>query len=262
MSNLDPFDVLGISHNSSWDDIKKAYKQMLIKTHPDKMNGSAKYFMLVHEAFNDIQKQFKGKSKMSNAPKEKMEYKNYVKGDVQPPKKMKNMSKEKFNHYFDSNRINEHNPFSTSGYRSHMADRLNYQEDLSLAKSNKVFIPTNQITKYQEPESLLSSKILESVYHLGVESVDDFSGGGGTDIMKAYCHNNGEIIDTVKRYKNIDEIQNDRSNQNMTLTKEELLKQKQLEKHKLKLEQYRLRNIRNNDANISNKYTQLHQRLQ
>ena len=48
----------------------------------------------------------------------------------------------------------------------------------------------------------------------------------------------------------------------MTLTKEELLKQKQLEKHKLKLEQYRLRNIRNNDANISNKYTQLHQRLQ
>ena len=75
MSNLDPYDVLGISHNATWNDIKKAYKKMLINTHPDKMNGSAKYFMLVHEAFNDIQKQFKGKAKISNAPKEKQEYK-------------------------------------------------------------------------------------------------------------------------------------------------------------------------------------------
>ena len=260
MSNLDPYDVLGVSQNSNWAEIKKAYKKMLINTHPDKMNGSAKYFMLVHEAFNDIQKQFKGNSKVSNAPKEKQEYKHQ--SEVAPPKKMKNMSKEKFNQYFDSNRINENNPYNSGGYREHMAERLNYQEDLSIAKNNKVFIPTNQITRYKEPESLLSSKILESVYHLGVESVDDYSGGGGTDIMKAYCHNTGEHIDTVKRYKNIDEIQNDRSNQNMTLSKEELLKQKQTDKQKHKLEQYRLRNIKYNDSNISQQYMQLHQRLQ
>ena len=80
--------------------------------------------------------------------------------------------------------------------------------------------------------------------------------------MKAYCHNTGEHIDTVKRYKNIDEIQNDRSNQNMTLSKEESLKQKQIDKQKHKLEQYRLRNIKHNDSNISQQYTQLHQRLQ
>lgn len=262
MSDLDPYDVLGISHSSSWLQVKKAYKNMLIQTHPDKMDGSAKYFMLVHEAFNNIQKQFKGKSKVSNAPREKMDYQTHTNGDVEPPKKVKNMSKEKFNHYFDSNRIHDTNPYNTGGYREHMADRLNYQEDLSVAKSNKVYIPTTQITRYKEPESLLSSKILESVYHLGIDSVEDFSGGGGTDIMKAYCHNNGEQIDTVKRYRNIDEIQNDRSNQNMALTKEESRKQKQLEKQKLKLEQYRLRNIINNDTNISAQYTQLHRRLQ
>ena len=42
--------------------------------------------------------------------------------------------------------------------------------------------------RYTEPESMLSSKNLENVYHLGVETIDDFTGGGGTDIMKAYCH--------------------------------------------------------------------------
>ena len=36
-------------------------QKMLIKTHPDKM-GSAKYFMLVHKAYEEIQKQYKGKA--------------------------------------------------------------------------------------------------------------------------------------------------------------------------------------------------------
>lgn len=258
MSSLDPYDVLGISHNASWSEVKSAYKKMLIKTHPDKM-GSAKYFMFVHEAYNELQKQYKGKAKETNMPREKQKYS--ANNDVVKPKKMKNFTNDKFNQYFDKNRINETDPYQQGGYRDYMVDRLNYQEDISVAKSSSVHIPTQQIVKYEEPESLYSSKVLENVYHLGVETVSDFSGGGGTDIMKAYCHVKGDHIDTVKRYRNLDDIQNQRSSENLQMTREEKIRQQQLEEQRQRLEQFRLNNVRSQSSSVNERYTQLHRRL-
>lgn len=255
--NLDPYDVLGITHNADWNTIKKAYKAMLIKTHPDKM-GSAKYFMMVHDAFSELQKQFKGKCKESNAPTEKQ---TYEKPDIIAPQKMKNFSNAKFNKYFDDHRINQNDPYSRNGYREYMVDRKNYQEDISVAKSSKIYIPSKQIVKFEEPEYLPSSKMMESVYHLGVEQVDDFSGAGGTDIMKAYCNNVGEPIDTVKRFKNIEELNNYRSNQSLEMTKEEVNHRNKIEQQRQKLEQIRLKSVRNNDTDINQQYTNLHRRL-
>jgi len=260
MSSLDPYDVLGISHNSCWNDVKKAYKNMLIKTHPDKM-GSAKFFMLVHEAYSQLQKQYKGKAKETNMPKEKQKYSDST-NDVVQPKKMKNFTNNKFNQYFDQNRIHEQNPYEQGGYRQHMVDRLNYQEDISQVKTSSIHIPTQKIVQYKEPESLYSSKVLENVYHLGQDAIDDYSGGGGTDLMKAYCHIQGEPIDTVKRYKNIDDIQNHRSSENLEMTKEEKKIQRQLEHQRQKLEQLRLNNVSTGSHSINQKYTQLHRRLQ
>jgi curved DNA-binding protein CbpA len=255
--NLDPYEVLGVSHNSSWDDIKKAYKSMLIKTHPDKM-GSAKYFMMVHEAYSDLQSQFKGKAKESNAPSEKQTYKVE---NVMSPQKMKNFSADKFNKFFDKNRINLTDPYGTNGYREHMSDRLNYQEDISVAKYNKVYIPTKQIVKYEEPEYLQSSKLVESVYHLGVDNVEDYSGGGGTDIMKAYCNHVGDHIDTVKKFKNVKELNEYRSNQNLEISEEEIKQRQKLDAQMHKLEQLRLNTVKKNDSKINEKYVNLHRRL-
>ena len=191
--DLDPYDVLGIPHSSSWKEIKAAYKKMLVATHPDKM-GNAKYFMLVHDAFKSLQKQ---QCKETRAPKHKMTY--TATEQVGKPTKLENFSNNKFNKFFNENRIDLKNPFD-DGYQSLMAKRTSHREEEDTARSEKVHIPTQHMVVYKEPECLPSGHFTQSCYLLGETSISDFSGGGGTDIMKAYVHTNGELIDTVKRY--------------------------------------------------------------
>ena len=253
---LDPYDVLGVSHKASYNDVKRAYKIMLHKTHPDKM-GDASCFMLVHKAFAEIQKQLKFKE--TDAPKQKTSYTNNL--DVAKPTKMKNFTQEKFNKYFDQHRIDTVDPYATEGYSAYMCERLKHQEDISQASKNKVHIPTTKIVRYKEPDVLPSSSLIDSAYHFGVDSVNDFSGAGGTDIMKAFSHTSGEPIDTVKRYRNVDELLNARSSQNMEQTEKEKRRQQRREAKLHKLEQYRLQCMRTNDADVSNAYVSLHNRL-
>lgn len=256
---LDPYDVLGIKHDATWSNIKNAYKQMLIQTHPDKMNGDARYFMMVHDAYEKLHKAFLSSKKERNAPKTKQKYDN--KQELPQPKQMKNFTRDKFNAYFDKNRINSSNPYD-NGYETHMSKRLNYQEDVEVAKGKQIYIPTQEIVMYKEPESLLSSKMLESVYHLGETEVNDFSCTGATDIMKAYCHTNGEPIDTATRYKNLDHIQQERSVQNFRMSEEDKKHQKTMERERRRLEQYRLNKVNEEDNLLNQRYINLHSRLQ
>lgn len=66
----------------------------------------------------------------------------------------------------------------------------------------------------------------------------------------------------MKRYRNIDDIQNQRSSENLEMTREERRRQNQLEKQREKLEQLRLSKVRSQSDNVNQRYTQLHRRLQ
>ncbi|MEE8398482.1 MAG: DnaJ domain-containing protein [Desulfobacterales bacterium] len=52
----DPYTVLGVKRNASRDEIKRAYKQLALKYHPDKAQHLGKEFQKLAEArFKDIQ---------------------------------------------------------------------------------------------------------------------------------------------------------------------------------------------------------------
>lgn len=56
---MDPYEILGVHRNSSKDEIKKKYKQMAIKWHPDKNNDpdAGKIFNQINEAYSKLMEQ-------------------------------------------------------------------------------------------------------------------------------------------------------------------------------------------------------------
>ncbi len=51
MSKRDYYEVLGIGKNASADEIKKAFRKLAVKHHPDKEGGSEKKFQEINEAY-------------------------------------------------------------------------------------------------------------------------------------------------------------------------------------------------------------------
>lgn len=262
MSNLDPYDVLGLAHGCTWGEVKDAYKKMCIRTHPDRFNGDAKYFMMVHEAFNKLQSRHEESKKFRNLPKQKQTYDANIllQSDGVTPKKMKNFTPNKFNAHFDKYKIVDNNPYAQKGYGHMMASSSKNREDIEVAKQTKVHIPKQSLVVYKEPESLLSSSTFADCYQLGQHEVSDYSGGGGTDIIQAYC-DRAELLDTQVRYSSIDDIQARRSGESLAMTHEEQMYYAKREKDQARLEQYRLNNVDNELKSVAQQYVQLHRRL-
>lgn len=54
MANFDPYEILGVSTSSSAKEIKKKYREMSLKYHPDKPTGNEKLFMKLTKAYDAL----------------------------------------------------------------------------------------------------------------------------------------------------------------------------------------------------------------
>jgi len=54
MANFDPYEILGVNYDSSAKEIKKKYREMSLKYHPDKPTGNEKLFMKLTKAYNAL----------------------------------------------------------------------------------------------------------------------------------------------------------------------------------------------------------------
>ena len=253
---MDPHDILGIKTGSDWKVIRHAYKKMLIATHPDKMGGDARYFMMVHEAYNQLVKE--AKVVQRDAPKQSTQYSSQIPETVQP-RKMENFTSSGFNQFFEQNRMNTNNPFQR-GYSKKMEASSKNREDPDGLIQKQCKIKKEEVIIYKEPESAYGNGAFENCYEFGVNRVNDFSSSRGTDYMQAYSER-AELVDTVKRYKDHKELIRTRKNADYKLSKEDREYQKELEQKKHKLEQYRRNKYLQNDQLISQQYTKINSRL-
>ena len=255
---MDPYTILGIPHDSSMKDVKNAYKQLVVKVHPDKL-GDSTLFNTVHNAYAIIREIHSKAHKTRDAPAEKQSYSS--KGMPCEPRKMKNFTIERFNRYFDKHRINGSDPYA-DGYGKVMASSSRKREDVAQASQEKVHIPTYNVVLYKEPECLASSKVIANCAPLGQDTVNDFTGGGGTDIMRAFAHKNGDNLDTVRRYSSVDEVLAARSGESLEMTEHEQRRIERRQRKLEKLEALRQHRVHKDDEYVSKRYTTLHTRLQ
>ena len=251
---MDPYDVLGVSHSSDWKSIKRAYKKMLVQTHPDKM-GNAKYFMMVHEAFSSLKENHENINKECMYPKQNKDYIDDVK--IQKPSEQFNL--KRFNQMFEeySKLYNETDPYQ-KGYKTNKS--LRYQEDIEQLKKQKIKIPKRELIIYKEPEALVSSSLTDNVYNLGVNEINDYTCRYGTDYMRAYSED-AKLIDNRRKFKNVDEIQRYRREQNFDMTSEEMRKEEKNRKKIEKLEKLRQNTVRKNDNKYQKIYNYMNNKL-
>lgn len=97
--NLDYYKILGVNKNASKEEIKKAYKKLAIKYHPDKNEGdelSTEIFKKINDAYttlSDVNKKFIYDQKQNyTSPKQKKQYK-------AAPKKNRSINKKEDRKY-------------------------------------------------------------------------------------------------------------------------------------------------------------------
>ncbi len=273
-SDLSPYDILGVSKNFTWEELKEAYKRQARLVHPDK-GGSEQLFNIVTDAFKKLAYEFKMKQQDKQHHELKRNYQSEQPQSSYRPNIAENENfNDKFNRLFDENKFDDED--ESKGYGHMMAASSKTREDIDIpqvmskfnkSKFNEIFdkqVPAGkEVIIYKEPEPLVLAKKLQFTEIGG--TTDDFStdatkktGLHYTDYMKA--HTTSRLVDPRsiqerKTYKSVEEFESDRASRTQQkLSEEELRYQKEMQMKKEKEEQKRLRRVVERDERIDKHY--------
>jgi curved DNA-binding protein CbpA len=259
LNTLDPYKVLNVPKKFTWEQLKEAYKEAAMKTHPDK-GGNKVIFDFVTSCFKTLAKEYKAKHANRNHHELKQESKQYfekiVNNNLPHPSDVNEPFEKKFNKAFDECRY--HDEEIEYGYGEMMSKSEKTREDIPIENVfnkqkvdngtfnelfNKKVPVSKEIIKYKEPEALPMAKQLQFT-EIGKKRPDDYSSGVEqknltyTDYMKA--HNGMRLINPEqvnrKDFKSVEEYEKYRDNKiKKGLTEKEkkyIEKQKELEEQK------------------------------
>lgn len=275
---LDPYEVLNVNKKFTWEELKSAYRNTALITHPDKQGGNKIVFDYVAECFRKLAIEYKYRQQdkqHDELKKNSMDYFSDNKNKIQHPSDFLNDSEnfnERFNKTFNMCRLqDEENDF---GYGELMDQSSKIREDINIDKIvdskfnsksfNDIFnkyIPVDkQITKYKEPEALQLAKTIQ-YSEIGGRKPDDYSSSVETstrnnlvytDYMKAYSNTrlvDAETMNNHKDFKSVEEYEkyrNSKLKKGLTDKEKKLLeikKQKEEEEEHKRLERIKLKDL-------------------
>ena len=265
----DPYDILGLPEEFTFEQVKRSYRKKALRVHPDK-GGDEVEFARITKAYLFIKEEFNKQTMQKQSYELKRDYESEM--ETMPKMKNRDLSGErfnvkKFNKIYEDYRMEDVND---EGYESWMVERSNAREDIDIKnifgdKYNKEVFNTEfdkqevdaqhmQLIKIAEPEPMAISNRLKFT-ELGGDRPSDFTkstnitatGGIGFYDYKT-AHTQSKLVDTRnvktrKQYKNVDDYERDRANQNFDETEEEIeyrRRQKYLEKKREKERRKRL----------------------
>jgi curved DNA-binding protein CbpA len=288
IESINPYEVLNVSKDFQWNELKEAYRKLAMNTHPDKQGGNKDLFNIITHCFKKLADELKRREENKghmDLKKQSNEYFHKMTNDTMPhPSEMmiksnEKMSTEKFNKNFEKCKL--YDDEIEFGYGSKMEESTKIREDINiekLIKKNKIDsesfnalfnknVPVNKaLIKYREPEPLILAKTLQFT-ELGGKRPDDYSSSmektnantlAYTDYMRA--HDGTRLVDpslmkNVKEFKSVDEYEAYRENKAKRTLSARELKAVELKKMKeVKAEEERLERLKLYDKKVEKSY--------
>lgn len=235
LTKLNHYEVLNVSKNFTWNELKEAYRKLAMNTHPDKPGGNKELFNIITHSFKILATEYKNRNsnfEHHDLKKQSGEFFDKMTRETMPhPSDMISNTDEAFTTKFNRNfeKCKVYDDDADFGYGQKMQESSKVREDINIEKLikkdkidndsfNKLFnknVPVNkQLVKYKEPEPLLLAKSLNFT-ELGGKKSDDYTSSmeksnnlSYTDYMRA--HDGTRLIDpsvikSNKKFKNIEE---------------------------------------------------------
>jgi curved DNA-binding protein CbpA len=287
---IDSLRLFNLNNNYTFDELKKSYRTLAIKTHPDRPHGSKEKFQLVTKCYLYLVEKLKKEASDKQHGQLKDGSRDYWKSQVSPQNKAHmqkgqrqakdNFNVTMFNKIFEENKIYDPNE---EGYENWFKDDSPENKPSQPVFSNKfnidVFNRTfdgykgdennSQIMEYKEPQAIQSCDKM-GYSELGSNKANFTKTGASqgqdlkySDLKSAYTK--GDLINPnqvkYKTYRNINELEKDRSNLSYEMSPEDSERravQSQIEQEE---EEERQARLRNNDALSAEHYNKVHQRM-
>lgn len=275
----DSYKIFKLNKKFTWDELKKSYKKLAIKAHPDK-GGDKIIFDYITKKFYDLANEYELRTSNKDYNELKNDYSDYIqkKNNYQNNNFDDNLSvSERINKHFNETKVYDEDV--DYGYENNMVKSTKNREDFKFdnifdnkkftnKSFNEVFDKnvtiSKEIVKYDEPKPMVLAKNL-NFSEIGAGKNDDYSSSvektnnlAYTDYMKAHSTNrlvDASELNNFKSFKNMQDYQNysDKKINKKYNSKELNLIEKKREKEQL-LENERLSRIKKQNLNILNAY--------
>ena len=286
--------LFNLNENFTMDELKKAYRKVALRTHPDRPGGNKEKFQLVTTCYFSLIENLKMRSqdktfdRLRNDSRDYFEEQNRLsqkyRSSGKNPRPLfnkddKQFNSKMFNKVFEENKLYDPNE---EGYE----DWLKNADDTPAPKvfSNKFNIDvfnntfnnykdtttSQEIIEYKEPQALVSCNNIQYTdidqtkkkdYTKSAETSNEL---GYSDLKSAYTKTNNLVNPNhvkVKHYRNIDDLEQDRSNISFEMSPEQL-RQQAIQKQQEEEEEYRrLQRIQQRDYMTENHYNEMHMKM-
>jgi curved DNA-binding protein CbpA len=270
--NYNPYSILDLSSSCSVGELKKKYKRLALKYHPDRNNGKTdEEFKLITQSYLYILNNRKKENYLQEKVNKDVVYQEYQDNINESRENIHldkdNFNVDKFNKIFNQYKIPS---VYDEGYGDIMSQKSNSREKIK-ANSGEIFgnsfnidvfnstfknekkNNSNKIIKYEEPKAINLSNNM-GFSELGVDKVDNYGvkneGLGYTDYKLAHQDEN-MLINTdsvkVKSYQSINHLKADRENISYDLSEENRRRIDMMKRENEEKEGRRLHNLQNHD---------------
>ena len=269
--------VFGLLSNYSMNELKNSYKKLTLQHHPDR-GGDVQTFRIITNIFNNLSTKYQERQSDKQFNQLKSDFNKYTEDREKTINTQIDSDKfnlEIFNKVYQDNRLktanddgygdwkttdtNESNPRTLSKFELN-----NFNSSFNQQKKKQ---QNHQIIEYNEPKP--SNKGTGMNYsEIEDRRISDFSSDLDsnlkfTDYKQAHSNNNLIDVDKVKikKYKNVDDLENERSNISYKMTPEQLEKYNIQKRQEQIEEEQRLHSVRRQDDQYEQHFNKMNKLL-